>query len=237
MNDPIAVFNTNRAKTYILVTDGIPVREDRYFRPDNPHDHGWYDKVIQQPVIDSWQVATQKPIAEWVVDHEAKSVTVTWEIRNKTEAELEAEAQAQESVIDAKVVRKLLADKFAEQVIPDEEIDDYASLFEVWRPGESVTKDVTERQWKGFVYVCAQSHTTQVDWPPDVATTLWRRKAVVDPVTGYEVWKAWDGHNESLYQVGDIVWYPSVDTTLYIATLGNNHWQPDSGTGWEVYIP
>ena len=89
----------------------------------------------------------------------------------------------------------------------------------------------------GITYICTREHTAQSDWTPDVAITLFSALPVVDEQTGYEVWKAWDGHNDSLYQEGAIVWYPAIDTTLYIATLGNNHWQPDSGTGWQVYVP
>jgi hypothetical protein len=136
-----------------------------------------------------------------------------------------------ESKVEA--LKKLLAPSIDE--IPDEEIDDYASLIPPWIVGEDVVQG-NKRQYGGYVYKCGQGHKTQVDWTPDVAISLWSRAAEVDPGTGYEVWKAWDGHNESLYQVGDIVWYPSIDTQLYISTAGNNHWEPGV-FGWTVYNP
>lgn len=148
-----------------------------------------------------------------------------------------------ENRVDLTVVRKMLLPRAEAEVI-DENIDEYVSLFPAWKIGEDVknkadspTGKEDRRQHNGVVWKCMVSHTTQVDWEPGIAGTLWSRVAVVDPGTGYEVWKAWDGHNESLYQEGNIVWYPTIDTTLYIATLGNNHWRPDSGTGWQVYVP
>jgi hypothetical protein len=41
-------------------------------------------------------------------------------------------------------------------------------------------------------------------------------------------WKAWDGHNSSLYQVGDCVTYNGQE---WISTTPNNHWRPDE-YGW-----
>ena len=46
----------------------------------------------------------------------------------------------------------------------------------------------------------------------------------------YPAWTAWtSGLNEDLYQVGDRVSHNGSD---WEATLGNNYWEPGSGTGW-----
>jgi hypothetical protein len=57
-------------------------------------------------------------------------------------------------------------------------------------------------------------------WEPGVAE--WRlRDAPSEP----EIpdWKPWDGHNASLYQIGDEVMH---NGTHWRATVGNNHWEP-----------
>jgi len=47
---------------------------------------------------------------------------------------------------------------------------------------------------------------------------------------GPEAWQEWDGVNENLYQVGDVVMH---NGQTWIATVGNNHWEPGE-YGWEV---
>jgi hypothetical protein len=43
-------------------------------------------------------------------------------------------------------------------------------------------------------------------------------------------WKPWDGHNSSLYQVGDCVTHNGQE---WVATTGNNHWEPGV-FGWAL---
>lgn len=45
-------------------------------------------------------------------------------------------------------------------------------------------------------------------------------------------WVVWNNLNETLYQIGDRV---TVSNVKYIAILGDNHWNPTSGIGWEPY--
>ena len=50
-----------------------------------------------------------------------------------------------------------------------------------------------------------------------------------EPV-GYPAWTPWtSGLNSDLYQIGDRV---SHNGSNWEATLGNNYWEPGSGTGW-----
>jgi hypothetical protein len=47
---------------------------------------------------------------------------------------------------------------------------------------------------------------------------------------GYPAWQPWtSGLTEDLYQIGDRVSHNGSD---WEASLGNNHWEPGSGTGW-----
>jgi hypothetical protein len=134
------------------------------------------------------------------------------------------------------VARITLSPKIRAGELTDEEINAVTDLFQPFVVGEPVYgpgENQTLRVYDGVLYKAMSDHTTQADWTPDVAGTLWSR--VAKTVGGYEVWKAWDGHNENLYQQGAIVWYPAANDQLYIATLGNNHWRPDSGTGWTPY--
>jgi hypothetical protein len=55
-----------------------------------------------------------------------------------------------------------------------------------------------------------------------------------EPASGgtLPAWTAWtSGLNDDLYQVGDQVTHNGLD---WEATLGNNFWEPGSGTGWKA---
>lgn len=110
------------------------------------------------------------------------------------------------------------SDVLQEWVQPDGAHDAYPMGFEVEYNG---------RVWKS-------KHVANV-WVP-VEGELWELVRVLageweDPVEeGYAAWKPWtSGLNGDLYQVGDRVSHGGKN---WEATLGNNHWTPDSGTGW-----
>ena len=128
-----------------------------------------------------------------------------------------------------------LSSKIRADELTDDEVNAVTDLFKPFVVGEQVYgpgANQTLRVYDGVLYKAMSDHITQSDWTPDVANTLWSR--VAKTVDGYEIWKAWDGHNDNLYQVGDIVWYPTANDQLYIATVGNNHWVPTE-YGWEPY--
>jgi hypothetical protein len=191
----------------------------------------WLPQVDAPPTLEQWQRATRNHHAVWEIIGD--KVHVTYTVEDYTDEEINAVIGEVDISVKIDAIKKLLTPTLAE--IPDAEIDDYASLIPPWIVGEDVVQG-DKRQYGGYVYRCGQGHKTQIDWTPDVALSLWSRAAEVDPGTGYEVWKEWDGHNESLYQIGDIVWYPSINTQLYIATAGNNHWTPGV-FGWNPYNP
>ena len=48
------------------------------------------------------------------------------------------------------------------------------TLYPVWKEGEAIS--VGDRRYyppTDMLYKCSQAHTTQADWTPDVATSLW----------------------------------------------------------------
>ena len=142
--------------------------------------------------------------------------------------------------IMAAVGQITLSSKIRADELTDEEVNAVTELFEPFKVGEQVygpnnaNHPQTIRVYNGVLYKCASDHITSTDpnWAPDIAGTLWSR--VAKTVDGYEIWKVWDGLNENLYQVDDIVWYPDAGDALYIATEGNNHWRPDE-YGWAIY--
>ena len=99
------------------------------------------------------------------------------------------------------------------------------SIYPDWVPekypyfaGERVSYD-------GSYYRCIQNHTSQVDWAPDVAVSLWVTTS--DPSEEYPEWKQPAGSHDA-YQKGDKV---SHNEKHWTSDVDNNVWEP-SVYGW-----
>lgn len=112
-----------------------------------------------------------------------------------------------------------------------------ATIFDTWNPnghayeiGEYClygTNEVGDPQ----LYVCLQAHTSQADWTPDTATSLFKAVGITEE--GYPEWSQPVGASDA-YMTGDIVSYNGV---LYQSTTDNNVWSPDAyPAGWTEYV-
>lgn len=93
-----------------------------------------------------------------------------------------------------------------------------------WKPGLSVqVGDVYS--YANALWRCIQAHTTQGNWPPDLAPALWRKVEIVSEDEA-RVWQA--GVD---YVVGDEVAYPDETSPLYVcqqAHTSQEGWEPPS---------
>ena len=83
------------------------------------------------------------------------------------------------------------------------------------------------RQYNGILYKCITEHTSQEDWTPDTAVSLW--SATSDPAEEWPEWSQPVGAHDA-YSLGAKVTYNELH---YISTVDNNVWQPDV-YGWEL---
>ena len=104
-----------------------------------------------------------------------------------------------------------------------------------WVANEPVEKG-DKRTFGGKTYQCVQPHTTQVDYTPTATLgVLW--KEVPQQSDEYAVFVHPTGAHD-VYMKGDIVWYPTLNSTLYRSKIDNNSWSPDEyANGWEIYVP
>lgn len=120
-----------------------------------------------------------------------------------------------------------LIEKAAES-LPDEDALKAVELFPVWEADTEYTTD--ERvQYGEKLYRCVQSHTSQADWTPDATPALWTEVAKPGEIP---VWKQPTGAQDA-YKIGDKVHYPTADDPVYISTVDNNVWSPDT-YGWDL---
>lgn len=116
----------------------------------------------------------------------------------------------------------------AAESLPNEDALEAVELFPVWAKDTPYTTD--ERvSYANKLYRCEQSHTSQAGWTPDATPALWTEVAKPGEIP---VWKQPTGAQDA-YMIGDKVWYPDKDTTVYISTVDNNVWQPGV-YGWDA---
>lgn len=106
-----------------------------------------------------------------------------------------------------------------------------AELFPNWSVGTKYAKDERVR-YNGVLYKVLQSHTSQADWTPDTAVSLYARVLIPDPEV-IPVWEQPDSTNP--YMKGNKVHYPTADGDIYESVVDNNVRSPaDYPDGWKI---
>lgn len=167
---------------------------------------------------------------------------------NQYNTYLEAQKKAEQEAKEAEAKQKgldSLADtatqiKAAISAVRESVSDDVAAkhltLFDAWQADKAYVKD--ERVvYNGKLYKVLQSHTSQSNWTPDKAPSLFAEilTATVDPGTGeakeddVKEWMQPDSTNP--YMKGDKVTY---NGKTYESMIDNNTWAPDAyPQGWK----
>lgn len=115
--------------------------------------------------------------------------------------------------------------------LDDEAASSAAELFPNWSVGTKYEKDERVR-YNGVLYKVLQSHTSQGDWTPDTAFSLFARVLIPDPDV-IPVWEQPDSTNP--YMKGNKVHYPTADDGIYESTVDNNVRSPaDYPDGWKI---
>ena len=114
----------------------------------------------------------------------------------------------------------------------DEEALTVSTLYPEWN-GEGVSYAVDDIVRVGNqLWRCVQAHTSQADWSPSAAPSLWSRIDIADD--GIEVWTQPTGAHDA-YNTGDKVHYPGKSDPVYVSTIDGNVWTPDAyPQGWQL---
>ena len=96
---------------------------------------------------------------------------------------------------------------------------EHAELFSEWTcPIAYKTGNI--RRYKGVLYKCIQDHTSQADWTPDTAVSLWTLTA--DPAEEWPAWSQPVGAHDA-YSLGDQV---SHNEKHWTSDVDGNVWEP-----------
>lgn len=109
--------------------------------------------------------------------------------------------------------------------IDDSEAMDHPEAFPLWKVDVAYLKDDRVR-YNDTLYKVLQPHTSQSDWTPDVAVSLFVR--VDDPTIEFPEWVQPTGAQDA-YPLDAKV---SHNSKHWISTVDNNVWEPGV-YGWE----
>lgn len=119
--------------------------------------------------------------------------------------------------------------------LTDEQAMEVVAVYDPWKEGKAyAVGDFLTYGVNGVgdpqLYKVISAHTSQADWTPDTAVSLYDAIGLDD--AGYPVWSQPTGAHDA-YNKGDIV---NHNGTLYESLIDGNIWAPDSyPTGWTVY--
>ena len=104
-----------------------------------------------------------------------------------------------------------------------------AILFPQWKENVEYKKDDRIR-FNNVLYTILQDHTSQSDWQPDIASSLYARVLRSWEQNVIPTWEQPESTNG--FMTGDKVYHNGI---LYISTADNNVWEPGTtGAPWEV---
>ncbi len=125
----------------------------------------------------------------------------------------------------ANALRRLI--EKASASLTDEDALEGVELFPNWK--ENKDYQVGDRvRYDGTLYKCLISHTSQGEWTPSFAVSLWAEILIPDP----DVIPEWvQPESTNPYMKGDKVRHLE---KIWVSIIDNNVWEP-SVYGWEEY--
>ena len=121
---------------------------------------------------------------------------------------------------------------FIEQMatsLDDETAEQHIDVFPRWEVDRYYEQDYRVR-YDGVLYKVLQEHTSQSDWTPDVAVSLYVKCHQQDPQEEYPEWVQPTGSHDA-YNKGDKVTF---EGKHYESLIDANVWSPtDYPQGWQ----
>lgn len=110
--------------------------------------------------------------------------------------------------------------------LTDEQAEEVTILYPMWAVGVDYAVG-DRRQYNGLLYKCLQAHTSQADWTPDVAVSLWVRTYVEEWIPWYQPTGAHDAWMRGMRMA-------YTDGHHYICLVDGTVYPPDVvPTSWE----
>ena len=112
--------------------------------------------------------------------------------------------------------------------IDDVTASEHLEVFAEWAEGVNYVVG-NLRKYKDKLYRCLSAHTSQSDWTPDVAVSLWVLTS--DPAEEFPAWSQPVGSHDA-YATGDKVTH---NEKKWVSDVDGNVWEPGV-YGWSEYV-
>jgi hypothetical protein len=204
--------------------------------------------LVEEPYIELQLVEEEQPeynpslqvrTSKWVADLENLEYRLEWTVRDKTESELitdiETAALESEMKVEELALEKLKAERVEQikqeiELLDDEAALEVKDLYKPYRVG--IVLKPNERFYyplDGKLYkVIGAEHTTQLDWKPDEAVSLYEHVYVVPPGDICDTSPAWNSNNWGQYTVG---YHVKHNGAVYQAKNTTHTWIAPAKTG------
>ena len=174
------------------------------------------DGTRKDPVWCITEGYMEMPPGHEIIDGELveKSVTESDAPPTLLDRIIKAEIMAENSrAEEAQAVRTIFRELTRSRTLSDAAVLENRTMFEPWLPGVPVLKDAVYTYGDGL-YRVVQAHTTQADWQPDNALSLFTRIAPPDEIP---VWSAGSWGLGAVVRHKELTWQSMVP---------NNVWEP-----------
>ena len=138
-----------------------------------------------------------------------------------------------DKIFKAKQLRRALQ-LYAQSITDESVMMEIADVYPKWnsenknyKTGDIISYGVNSDN-ETQLYKVLQDHTSQANWTPDIATSLYKTVGFTD--NGVSIWTKPLGASDA-YQTGDVVDY---NGTIYKSLIDGNIWSPEEyPAGWE----
>ena len=151
------------------------------------------------------------------MDHRAEEKLKSEYLKNEA-------AERTRPMTESEVARLIIAQQINTLTVDDNTALRMVEFYPVWEADTDYTVDF-KVQHVGTLYRCLTAHTTQADWTPEAAPSLWAKVLIPDPDVIPE-WEQPDSTNP--YMQGDKVTH---NGKTWTSTVDNNVWTPGE-YGW-----
>ena len=194
--------------------------------PDSIHYQDGWRNLVTPEYNDSLQYLGQ-------LYYSISNEVCTYQVISKTSEQLQQEVtevyDQLDRQVDLQAVKKLLQVVIAEKLdsLSNDTFEEAKSLYPVWRPGiPYTTKDVVVLD--SILYRVIQPHTSQADWSPKVAASLFTAYRAPEAISDF---KQPAGAHDA-YMKGEKVRF---NGQVYESLIDNNVWSPTGySAGWKL---
>lgn len=177
-----------------------------------------------------------EPVAKEAIEAAEQNISVLstqmTEVSAKADTAQAAAESAQQAANPQVVTFASIALPSMAASITDEQAVTISTLWPEWSAGGVQYKVDDVVNYSGHLYRCEQAHTSQADWTPDAAPSLWSQINIAGD--GVDVWTQPTGAHNA-YNTGDRVHYPTASDPIYVSTIDGNTWSPDAyPQGWQL---